>query len=301
MKQTVIFTLIVFLAGGLLQIAEAQRGAPSRDERRQQRRQENENLTPEQRRQNWEARWNERLKSATPEQRQRMIERREQMQERMREQGLDPNDPNSWGQMMRDGRGERASQEKADQMRAAMIAAGILDKAVQDEIIAFVLRQDAARAELLRLAQTAAQTLIRPEGGVQTVADDGTPVRVPPSPESNAAVQTAFAAYETALGAERTRYGADLKQLDEKIQFSTTPRIKAFLSLVGITDMETHAIGGPEVVFSAPEERRGGRNRRADARGERPGEPNPNGEPNENGAENREIEAPAPVEGEPAP
>lgn len=284
------------LLGGLLIVsgeAFAQRDAPSREERRQQRRQQNENLTPEQRRQNFEARWNERLRSATPEQRQRMLERREQMQQRMREQGLDPNDPNAWGQMMREGRGRQNDEAKAEQMRAAMIAAGILDKAVQDEIIAFVLRQDAARAELLRLAQTAAQSLIKPEGGVQTVADDGTPVRVPPSPESDAAVQSAFAAYETALGAERTRYADDLKQLDEKINFSQTPRIKAFLSLVGITDMETHAIGGPEVVFSAPEERRGRGRGNRERRAQNDGAEGP--------PENREGQAPAPVEGEPAP
>jgi hypothetical protein len=252
--------------------AFAQRDAPNRDERRQQRQQERAGLTPEQRQQNFQARMQERMRTMTPEQRQRMQERMQQWQEQNGGQG-GPGGPGgpggNWQGQGGGPNGQGAATAKADQMRAAMIAAGILETPVQDEIIAFILRQERVRASLLLVAQNAAQALIKPTtqgAAVVQAAVDGAPAAVDVA-VANADVERTLVAYETALQAEKVRYTDDLKALDEKVSFSTTPRIKAFLSLVGVLSFEPYTLGGPEVIFSPPgsqlqgRQGRGGRNR----------------------------------------
>ena len=138
-------------------------------------------------------------------------------------------------------------------MRQMMIAAGITDKDVQDAVIAYVSDSNKAKANLFQLAQTAAQALQTPlvlpkpstDGG-EGNADKATAV--------NAKVATTFAAYQTAAAAEKARQTKALADLDAKIHYSTTPRYKSFLTLVGILDNDTLALGGPAAIFApAPE------------------------------------------------
>jgi hypothetical protein len=271
----------LLLCGALVlstvQIAQAQRAPVSREDRRNQRQQANQNLTPEQRQQNFQARMQQRMQSMTPEQRQRMQERMQQMQQNGGGQGGFNDGPNGQGNWQGQGGGpdgQGAATAKADQMRAAMIAAGILETPVQDEIIAFILQQERVRASLLVVAQTAAQALIKPttQGGAAVVeaAVEGAPAVAAPLDiaVANAEVERTIGAYEFALKTEQERYAADLKALDEKVSFSTTPRIKAFLSLIGVLNFESYALGGPEVIFSSAAPQRGrGRNRGAQVGG----------------------------------
>lgn len=258
---------LVCAIGATTNTAFAQRERASRDERRQQRQQENANLSPEQRRQNFQSRMQERMKSMTPEQRQQMQERMAEFQQRMTDSGIDPNDPDAM-QKARDagllgngggnqngqnngqgGRGNRAERAAAEAMKQMMEAAGVTDFDAQDAIIAYVNEQNKARATLLQLAQTAATALQAPVIAPVNVADDGI------EKAADSKVATTFAAYENAVQAENQRQEKALKTLDAKINYSGTPRIKAFLTLVGILNNDVLAIGGPTAVFAAPQQR----------------------------------------------
>ena len=229
----------------------AQREAPTRQERRDSRREQIQNMTPEERHQFFENRFNERLKTATPEERERMLAFRADIQQKMKDAGIDANDPNAW-QKMRDAgllqnMGNRGNRAADDAMRQMMIAAGITDKEVQDAVIAYVKEQNQARAGLFQLAQTAAQALQTP----LILPIDQAPVDVE---AVNAKVATTFDAYQSAAAAETARQKVALKALDEKINYSGTPRLKSFLTLVGILDNDVLAIGGPAALFASPQD-----------------------------------------------
>ncbi len=252
-------TLLYCALGAILTTSvavEAQNARPPREDRREQRQQGNENLTPEQQQVNRSARWQERMKSMTPEQRQRMQERMAEFQQKMTDAGIDPNDPNAW-QKARDsgimgnrgggqngGGGRGGNRGAADAMRQMMEAAGISNFDVQDAIIAYVAEQNQARATLFQLAQTAATAL-------QTPAVVNVNTGEEPNVEAaDARVATTFGAYEAAVKAENERQEKALQVLDAKINYSGTPRIKAFLTLVGILNNDVLAIGGPAAVFA---------------------------------------------------
>lgn len=244
--------------------AFAQRERASRDERREQRAQENANLSPEQQQANRSSRMQERMKSMSPEQRQQMQERMQQFQQRMTDSGIDPNDPdamqkardaglfgnggdqNGQGRGGRGGRGNRAERASAEAMKQMMEAVGITDFDVQDAIVAYVAEQNKARATLFQLAQKAATALQAPVVQPINVADNGAEAA------ADSKVATTFIAYENAVKAENERQEKALKALDAKINYSGTPRIKAFLTLVGILNNDVLAIGGPSAIFVSP-------------------------------------------------
>jgi len=254
---------------GFVSIAHAQREAPSREDRRAARREQVGQMSDEQRQQYFQQRMAARMQNMTPEQ-------RAQWQERM-QQGQQNGGGQNWGGQNGDAAGadgqgdpqQGAATAKANQMRAAMIAAGITETPVQDDIIAFILQQEKVRASLLQVAQTAAQALIKPtvpEGTppvVETAAVEGQPA-APAAIDikvANAEVERTIGDYESALETEKDRYATDLKDLDQKVSYSTTPRIKSFLSLIGVLNFESYALGGPSVIFAAAAPQRGGRNR----------------------------------------
>lgn len=253
---------------GFANTAFAQREAPNRGERRQQRQQENQNLTPEQLRQNFEARFQERLKSATPEQRERMMQGRARIEERLREQGIDPNNPADMQRAMQAmggmggnqqggrGRGGNVAQTPASRdeaRRALMNGAGITEKATQDAIIEFMNAEEKAREPLLQLARAAA-TSLDPDPKKQYSRNPNgelIEVVVTPTPGTDEAVSSSFEAYQNALVADKTRYQSALAALDAKISYTTKPRLKAFLSLVGVIDNEALALGGAAAIFAS--------------------------------------------------
>lgn len=248
MKKHLLLTLGGLMLAGNLPLAHAQRAPQTRDDRREGRQQANENLTPEQRQENFEARFEERLRNATPEQRQRMEEGRARMQERMREQGLDPNDPNAMQQMFRGGRGGGMSTDPAAreaQWRRLMVAAGITDKNTQDDLLVFIKAEEKAREPLLALARATVATLAPARGAGGAVLTNA-------APADEAKVTSALEAYQAALAADKTRHEKALQDLDVTVGYSTTPRIQAFLTLVGMLGTDSLALGDPMTIFFPP-------------------------------------------------
>lgn len=247
MKRYSLLALSGLMLAGNLPSAHAQRAPQSRDDRREGRQQANENLTPEQRAQNADARFEERLRNATPEQRQRMEEGRARMQQRMREQGLDPNDPNAMQQMGRGERGGGMSNDPAAreaQWRRLMAASGITEKNTQDDLLAFIRAEEKAREPLLVLARATVATLA-PAGGAGAVLTNA-------APADETQVTSALEAYQAALAADKTRHEKALQDLDVTVGYSTTPRIKAFLTLVGMLGTDSLALGDPMTIFFPP-------------------------------------------------
>ena len=257
-NRPLIFATTGLLLLGSLHAAHAQRDAPSRDDRRAERQAANGTLTPEQQQANRASRMAERMKSMTPDQRQQMQERMAAMQQKMTDAGIDPNDPNAWqkardaGIMGQGGQGG-GGRGNSNAMKQMMEAAGITDFDVQDAVVAYVADQNKARATLFQLAQAAATALQAPTVAPINAVDNGG------ADTADSKVATTFDAYQTAVAAENDRQTAALKALDDKIHYSTTPRIKSFLTLVGILNNDVLAIGGPAAVFSAPQQM-GGRN-----------------------------------------
>lgn len=261
-KHQLVLIAGVLLASSGWQVAHAQRDAISRDNRSNQRQTQMANMTPQQRLEYFNNRFDERLKAATPEQRQRMLEMRAQVEQKMKDAGISATDPDAWQKMQNagvlngiggqngpgngqnGGRGNRAERAAADAMKQMMNAAGIADFDAQDAVIAYVADQNKARATLLQLAQTAATALQAPVVAPVNVADNGA------VEAADSKVATTFKAYENAVQAENDRQTKALTDLDAKIHYSTTPRIKAFLTLVGILNNDVLAIGGPAAVFS---------------------------------------------------
>ena len=234
--------------------AHAQREAPTRADRRAERQQANETLTPEQQQANRAARMQERMKSMTPEQRAQVQARIAEFQQKMTDAGIDPNAPDAL-QKARDagllnglgggqaGNGRGGARAAANGMKQIMESAGIVDFDTQEAIIAYVAEQNKARLTLLDLAKKAGAALQVPV--VQTV--DAQPGG---KDAADATVVETFGAYQAAVDAENVRQETALKALDEKIHYTTKPRLRAFLTLVGILDNDVLAIGGPAAVFA---------------------------------------------------
>ena len=271
-KHHLILAAGFVLASSGWQVAHAQREAISRDDRRAQRQTQMENMTPQQRLEFFNNRFNERLKSATPEQRQQMLDMRAQVEQKMKEAGISPTDPDVWQKMQQSGvlngigeqNGNNAGGNRAaaDAMKQMMEAAGISNFDIQDAVIAYVNEQNKARVTLLQLAQATGRALQEPV--VEPINAADTDVRG----TANDKVATSFGAYETAVQAENERQEKALKELDEKIHYSTTPRIKAFLTLVGILNNDVLAIGGPTAIFSTPRQNSDPRQAGMDNRGQ---------------------------------
>ena len=285
MKKPILLLLAGVLLAGVTNVAHAQRERPSRDERRETFANQLESMTPQQRIQFFENRFNERLQTASPEQRERMMAMRAQFEQRIKDAGVDLNSPDAWNQIQksgvlqgmadqlgqndgRGGRGNRTERAAADAMKQMMEAAGITNFDIQDAVIAYVNEQNKARVTLLQLAQTTARALQEPV--VEPINAADTNVRE----TANDKVATSFSAYETAVQAENERQQKALEELDEKIHYSTTPRIKAFLTLVGILNNDVLAIGGPTAIFTTP--RQNGDPRQAGTDGQERGRGNRN-------------------------
>lgn len=255
-KPTTLLTLAALATLSGFQLAHAQREAPDRNAARDQRRDMVEQMTPEQRAQFFENRFQERLQSATPEQRARMLERRAEMENQMRAQGLDPKDPNAWAQMGQGGgRGGNAMSDdpaaRETQWRRLMNAAGITDKNTQDDLLVYIKAEEKAREPLLALARAAALSLAPAPAAAGATPVAATALTVD-SPETEARISTAFDAYLTALAADKARHDKALQNLDVSVGYSTNPRLKAFLSLVGMLENNAPILTNPMVVFFPP-------------------------------------------------
>lgn len=259
MKPTHLAVITPFILLSLGQTSFAQREAPTRQDKREARQQGNEDLTPEQRTQNFQQRWQERLNAMTPEQRERMGQMRAQFENRMKEAGIappGPNDPTGAGSSI----APPAPVLSKDELRRQLMnAAGITNRNVQTAILAFAISQEKARQPLLKLAQDAAIAMSPPPTvPAPAVLEVNGQVQTAPVVDAAMVVQgngddkvvAAFEAYQTALGKERVRYAASLKTLDREIKYSTNPRVQGFLTLAGILEFEPLTFGGAGAIFA---------------------------------------------------
>ena len=191
--------------------AWAQREAPGRDERRDERRRQTENMTPEQRRQYYQQRMQERMKNMTPEQRQRFEARRAQFEQMQRQQQI-------------------ASVSSEDRQKFLMQSAGVEDGETQNAIIAFVIEQAKQRQAVTEAALQ-----------LSTLLADKT--------ASNEAITAQQETLSAASKAFRAWKENALKELDAKIKFSENARLKSLLILVGIVGDEGSDAGGFNAIF----------------------------------------------------
>jgi len=191
--------------------AWAQRQAPSRADTRDERRQQTENMTPEQRQQYFQGRMQERLKNMTPEQRQRFESFRAQMGEMQRQQQI-------------------ASVSGEDRQKFLMQSAGVDDIETQNAIIAFVMEQAKQRQPVTDAALKLSELLADKTATNETIT---------------AQQETLTAASKTF----RTWKEGALKELDAKIKYSENVRLKSLLMLVGIVGEEGSDAGGFNAIF----------------------------------------------------
>lgn len=214
-NQTSIFatlTLTAIATAGLTSgPAWAQRQAPSRADTRDERRQQTANMTPEQRRQYFQGRMQERLNNMTPEQRQRFEAFRSQMQEMQRQQQV-------------------ASVSGEDRQKFLMQSAGVDDTETQNAIIAFVMEQAKQRQPVTEAALKLSDLL----------ADKSA---------TNEVIAAQQEALSTASQSFRKWKEAALKELDAKVQYSQNARLKSLLMLVGIIGDESSDAGGFNAIF----------------------------------------------------
>jgi hypothetical protein len=189
----------------------AQRQAPDRSRTRDENRARIEQMAPEQRQQYFQERMQERLKNMTPEQRQRFEAFRSQMGEMQRQQQV-------------------ASASGEDRQKFLMQSAGVNDPETQNAIIAFVMEQARQRQPVTDAALKLSELLAD-----KSAAD-----------EAIAAQQKTLSAASKAF---RVWKEGALKELDSKINFSASARLKSLLMLVGIIGDEGSDAGGFNAIF----------------------------------------------------
>lgn len=234
-KHTILLVAPLTLAvySGTTGIAEAQRQQPSRDERREQRREEIERMTPEQRQQYFRTRREERLRNMTPEQRQQWEQRRQEWQRRQAEGGGQggwggPGGQGGWGAPGEQGGwGAPDQQENVD----VMANAGITDDTVKDAIRAFVAAQQEARKPLLEMARQITLELGKAD-------------------MTNEQIAARLKEFRTATAVDQKRYETALQELDTKIGYTKNARLETFLMMAGILGYEAPQVGGSVAIFA---------------------------------------------------
>jgi hypothetical protein len=212
-KLTSLVTLSIICLGSTVSIdvVWAQREPPTRDERRDLRRQQTQNMTPEQRQQYYQQRMQERMRTMTPEQRQRWEERRAQMQQMQRQEQI-------------------AAVSGDERQRFLMQSAGVADATVQDPIIAFVNEQAQKRQTVTEAARKLSDLM----------ADaNATPEAIGAQLEVLRTASKEFGAWKEDA----------LKEFDAKIGYSKDSRLQSLLVLVGILGYESADAGGFNAIF----------------------------------------------------
>jgi hypothetical protein len=218
MKRTWIKTCSLTLAasGLMISTALAQRPAETKQEKRQERRETLQQMTPEERQKYFQERMQQRMQTMTPEQRAAFQER---MQQRMQQGQGGP------------GGGQ---QNPEDAQRRLLNSAGVTDKATQDVIIAFAAERAAARQPVLTIARELSAALADQTG----------------TPEEQSTRQAEiFGRLQAAAATYKTTHEAALGALDAKINYTTNPRLRSVLTLIGLLGNESELAGGFVAIF----------------------------------------------------
>jgi hypothetical protein len=129
-------------------------------------------------------------------------------------------------------------------LKRLMSAAGFRDAGLQNAVGDYLAARAQSRADLLQLARDAAQSLVNPQAVAATNAADD---------DDDDAITPAFGRYRNALEADNVARGEQLEALDKRVNYSGTPKLEAFLTLMGVFSDEVAAIGGAEAVFERVE------------------------------------------------
>lgn len=158
--------------------------------------------------------------------------RKQQNRERL--QNMSPEEREAFRNQRRarrqNGQGGQDGQNAEKRGRKLMSDAGFVDASIQDAIVAFMEEQKQARRPLMEMAQRIAAQL-RDE----TV--------------SPTQISASLAQLRKASSDDKARYEKALDALDAKINFSTNPRLEAFLTLIGVMGDEASALGNRNAIF----------------------------------------------------
>lgn len=154
-----------------------------------------------------------------------------QQQNRDRLENMSPEEREAFRQQRRARRASGPNAQNAEKRgRKLLTDAGFGDKAVQDAIIAFIEAQRVARQPLLEMAQRIAAGL----------RDENV---------TDAQTRDLLAAFRQASDEDKARYEKALDELDAKIHYSTTPKLEAFLTLIGVLGDEATTLGNRNAIF----------------------------------------------------
>ncbi|BCM94368.1 hypothetical protein IAD21_06275 [Abditibacteriota bacterium] len=188
-------------------------------EQRQQIQQFLQNMTPEQRRR-MQQQTQQFLQNMTPEQRQQL---QQQMQPLL--QNMAPEQRQQLQQWL-----QTPEQQREAWIRQVAEASGFKDVKLQDDLIAFIEAQEKARTPLRAAAFALSKSLINP-----ALTDEQ--------------LKTTMAGFRESVAKDQERYKTDLAVLDEKIHYSTQPRLELMLGVLGVVGPETATLGGVGAIF----------------------------------------------------
>lgn len=219
--------VLLGLNAGLLHVAHAQRGVTQDDRaaRREQRRQQWEKMTPEQRQQFIQQRrqeFQQRLANMTPGQRAEWEKRQQQRRQQWLQQ-LPADQRAAIEQRMK----EQQAKDTAERAQLGEVGA---DQATQDALLRFQRRQQFARMGLLRQAQATANAIRD-----KNITDDQ--------------LAKQLADFRNAVADDNVRYENELQELDKQIGYSKKPKLEAYLTLSEVVGDESYAVGGPQAIF----------------------------------------------------
>lgn len=188
----------------------------------------------------------ERLQNMTPEQMQQMLQRLQAMNPQQRQQlqqfmqNLPPEQREQIQQFMQNMPPEQRAQiqqlmQSPEQRREAwvrqvMVASGFTDVEVQNSIIAFIRTQEATRAPLRMATFALSQSLVNP-----ALTDEQ--------------LKTTVGNFRDSVAKDQERYNQELGALDERINYTTQPRLELLLEVIGVLGPETATLGGVGAIF----------------------------------------------------
>jgi len=164
----------------------------------------------------------------TPEQQQARQERMQQWQQQRMQQG------GMGGAGMGAGGMGGQQQRVEDPRRVLLRSAGVTDRATQDAVIAFDDESKRTRQPLLAVARELSAALADQTG----------------TPEEQSTRQSdLLKKFQEAATEYKLTYETSLTELDTKINYSTTPRLKSVLTLIGVLGHEAEMAGGFVAIF----------------------------------------------------
>ncbi len=125
---------------------------------------------------------------------------------------------------------ERRNAARQQWLRQAMTASGVTDAAAQTIVIDYMMAQEKSKVSLQAMAVALSDTLSKPES-------------------TGDAIKVQLAAYRAAVAAADKATVDGLAALDKQVKYSTTPRVEALLTLLGVLGPETMKLGGIGSIF----------------------------------------------------